>query len=452
MYEDYLAHYGIPGMKWGVRRYQPYSVRGRISGKSGREVGEAKKLSKEERKARNKQMVDKALTQNIKGGKDKPNVSPAEQIFKKTNDISENAARINRVVQKKKNLNMPRESKQLSDAELRKRIDRLNLEKQYEQLSNEDIEKGKMTTKDLLDTIGAVTSIAASVAAIAATIYQIKHSDFLAHHGIKGQKWGQRNGPPYPLNPSDKSTAEKKAEGGSGSGNSKVDAFIKKYQNRQAGMIDPVTATYLTIAAAYVAVYAALVIKNNMDYKKDLKEHMDSDVGDIQKRIKGKHTPEQDAAEINKGYSDPDNLGARMNCTLCSTAYDLRRRGYDVKARETKRGRRPEDVARFYNISKKDIPEYDNYDSFVEALRSEPDGARGLTFTGYGFFDSHHSVAWEKQNGRIIIRDTQCNENFNSVAESGIRPGSMIPYKYIRTDDKEINLDYVKDAVEERKD
>ena len=200
MYEDYLAHYGIPGMKWGVRRYQPYSVRGRISGKSGREVGEAKKLSKEERKARNKQMVDKALTQNIKGGKDKPNVSPAEQIFKKTNDISENAARINRVVQKKKNLNMPRESKQLSDAELRKRIDRLNLEKQYEQLSNEDIEKGKMTTKDLLDTIGAVTSIAASVAAIAATIYQIKHSDFLAHHGIKGQKWGQRNGPPYPLN------------------------------------------------------------------------------------------------------------------------------------------------------------------------------------------------------------------------------------------------------------
>ena len=23
--------------------------------------------------------------------------------------------------------------------------------------------------------------------------------DFLAHHGIKGQEWGVRNGPPYPL-------------------------------------------------------------------------------------------------------------------------------------------------------------------------------------------------------------------------------------------------------------
>lgn len=35
---------------------------------------------------------------------------------------------------------------------------------------------------------------------------------FLKHHGILGQKWGQRNGPPYPLGESDHSAAEKKAE------------------------------------------------------------------------------------------------------------------------------------------------------------------------------------------------------------------------------------------------
>lgn len=38
----------------------------------------------------------------------------------------------------------------------------------------------------------------------------IKHSDHLEHHGILGQKWGDQNGPPYPLNPSQKSYSEKK--------------------------------------------------------------------------------------------------------------------------------------------------------------------------------------------------------------------------------------------------
>lgn len=33
----------------------------------------------------------------------------------------------------------------------------------------------------------------------------------LKHHGIPGQKWGDKNGPPYPLQPSDHSAAEKKA-------------------------------------------------------------------------------------------------------------------------------------------------------------------------------------------------------------------------------------------------
>lgn len=33
----------------------------------------------------------------------------------------------------------------------------------------------------------------------------------LYHHGILGQKWGQTNGPPYPLDPSDHSMSEKKA-------------------------------------------------------------------------------------------------------------------------------------------------------------------------------------------------------------------------------------------------
>lgn len=35
--------------------------------------------------------------------------------------------------------------------------------------------------------------------------------DELSHHGIEGQKWGVRNGPPYPLDSGDHSAAERRA-------------------------------------------------------------------------------------------------------------------------------------------------------------------------------------------------------------------------------------------------
>lgn len=39
----------------------------------------------------------------------------------------------------------------------------------------------------------------------------VGESAYLAHHGILGQKWGTRNGPPYPLGAGDHSVSEKKA-------------------------------------------------------------------------------------------------------------------------------------------------------------------------------------------------------------------------------------------------
>lgn len=52
------------------------------------------------------------------------------------------------------------------------------------------------------------------------------YPDELYHHGIKGQRWGVRNGPPYPLNPQ---THASVVRSGSGRGKSKNGRKIKGY-------------------------------------------------------------------------------------------------------------------------------------------------------------------------------------------------------------------------------
>lgn len=49
--------------------------------------------------------------------------------------------------------------------------------------------------------------------------------DYLEHHGIEGQKWGRRNGPPYPLDYDDHSISEKKKNP-----KSKLDNYTKEAQ------------------------------------------------------------------------------------------------------------------------------------------------------------------------------------------------------------------------------
>lgn len=57
---------------------------------------------------------------------------------------------------------------------------------------------------------------------------------FLAHHGITGQKWGEKNGPPYPLHYSQKSAAEKKR---GKSDAQKESERIKRYDSKNRGTL-----------------------------------------------------------------------------------------------------------------------------------------------------------------------------------------------------------------------
>ena len=63
---------------------------------------------------------------------------------------------------------------QMSDQELRERVSRLNMEKQYKSLMTEDIDNGNKYVSNILGTVGDLVTIGASAASIAVAIYTLR--------------------------------------------------------------------------------------------------------------------------------------------------------------------------------------------------------------------------------------------------------------------------------------
>ena len=196
-YEDELYHHGIKGQKWGVRRFQnPDGTRtaagkereralnqegnpdrkrklktaAQVTGGVGAAVGTGLAIAKAGKHIDR----EKLFAQTIKGGKDKPNISPAEKLSKEAGNVASNSGKIYKVVKKAKDVKSGRESKRLSDQELRERINRMNLEKQYEMLVEEDYARGHVTADEILDSVGAVVQIGGSIATMIAVAALIK--------------------------------------------------------------------------------------------------------------------------------------------------------------------------------------------------------------------------------------------------------------------------------------
>ena len=134
MAKGYLIHYGILGMKWGKRNGPPYPLD--VSDHSAAEKQAAKE-------AGGNTPGSKWLDQTVKQGKDKPDISPAENVFKQGGKIVDASSDIVKTVGNAKRSAKPKEDlSNVSDDELRKRINRLDMERRYNDLTSNEVSNG----------------------------------------------------------------------------------------------------------------------------------------------------------------------------------------------------------------------------------------------------------------------------------------------------------------------
>lgn len=124
-----LYHYGVLGMKWGIRKLGKNELR------TGRSV--AKDTSEALRSASN-------IAGNLGGASRRPSKKVQDEISS------------------------------MSDQELRNRINRMNLERQYADLSPSKVSRGASYAKTTLEVAGSVAAIAGSALSIALAIKQLR--------------------------------------------------------------------------------------------------------------------------------------------------------------------------------------------------------------------------------------------------------------------------------------
>lgn len=307
---------------------------------------------------------------------------------------------------------------------------------------------------------------------------------YLAHHGILGQKWGKKNGPPYPLDASDHSASEKKAgwrksldKGGKSEDNNKKKSKEIRAPEKKGLTDKQKTALKVGAALAVTALAAYGTYKLNESGKLDsLIEKGRKLTGDALGKLGDKPVSSlgpapaqkvQKAVETVGGFkklAQPESFADTLkktnpllgqqrgenNCVLSAIAGFMRQAGYDVTAGSTP-GQQPLNPASIVQECFKGAKVIDTA-SAVKFGRSQKDAAemlikrfgenaQGLCGVQWRGRDRGHTFSWKIVDGVVSFFD--CQQGSSDVSSYWRKMDPMANLTLARLDDAEIDLDAI---------
>ncbi len=342
-------------------------------------------------------------------------------------------------------------------------------------------------------------------------MWQDNYNYYLYHHGILGQRWGKKNGPPYPLGSSDHSASEKKAgwrksldkpNGSSHTRNSKVSKNTDNSEKEGFHLTDKQKKALKIGAAAVAATLAAYgTYKLTQSGKlNDLaaigKAKVDAmlgkkagsagdDIFEIHEKVKSTDklfisdriravsgetglklktktfSMEEDLKVVNLGYNR-NKPEWKNNCSHASIAYLLRRMGLDIKAKPMKfdeeGGLMFAEATSYFKGAKRssiELAKSSSSDGYKRELSNKilslcKNESKGMGIIALRRIDSSgHFFTWENQRGKIVFTNPQIGGINADQYFNDIVVGKVKNvFDVARLDNLEINIRKIHEVVE----
>ena len=246
-----------------------------------------------------------------------------------------------------------------------------------------------------------------------------KYRTYLCHHGIRGMKWGQRNGPPYPLVDSKHSASEKRA----GWKKSLDKSSSNDENSKKKFKLSDKQKTAIKIGAA-VAV-AGLATYGGIKLAKSGKLAKAADAG--KNAVKGLLSKEADSSPkpVKEWIENVNPTGSDTNCRAASMSTVLRLKGINAEALDVPGGSLSDAVHTCFKnakVSEMYNPTKERIDRMILKNGEGSSGVLAATFHA-AFADSAHAIAWQVKDGTVKYMDGQkgledCSYYFNYLSSN----------------------------------